>query len=396
MTSTMPPRPLALSAAHAAALVLVSLSAAASPPAVPPVAEIPVAPAPRASRRAGASSGKSATATLTTTTTTTTTTVPSLAAVTVDPGANAALPGAPGEAESRAHGAAETMPFLPAPEGSAAAHPVLADELPFRAERIHKEATEHPRHGRRKGRHGRPYHPAPGIVVDVLDATGGASAAELQRTARSSGYWPFRHCYEEGLRRDQHLAGHVALDLPLSQAAADRATVTNASLHDESVVLCVAREAAHLSLGGGADSAGTARLDIALSTGDEPVPVQHAVPHADELRDALRMSWPGVRQCYASALARQPDAGGRLELKFRVHGSGESAEVDEADSHFPDAEVTRCVLGVYRGAKLPSVAHGSHDATFVYALHLEPRPASLRERGPRPESRAQNASPAAK
>jgi hypothetical protein len=46
--------------------------------------------------------------------------------------------------------------------------------------------------------------------VDVADASGGASAAELQRVARNVGYWPFRHCYEEGLRRDQKMGGKVS------------------------------------------------------------------------------------------------------------------------------------------------------------------------------------------
>jgi hypothetical protein len=386
------PRSLVFSAAQAAALAVVSLSAlgaAASPPAVPPVAEIPVAPPPRSSRKAAARSAASGT--MTTTTTTTTTTVPSLAAVTGD---GRAEPDAP------LRGAAEAMPVLPPPAAAAAPHPVIADELPFRVERIHKELPEHGHHGHRRGRHGRPYHPAPGIVVDVLDARGGANPAELQRVARSSGYWPFRHCYEEGLRRDQHLAGHVALDLSLADGGADRATVTSATLRDESVVLCVAREAAHMSLAG-SDSPGSARVDIALSTGDEPVPLQHPAPHADELRDALRMSWPGVRQCYSRELARHPEAGGRLELRFRLHGGDEVVDVTEGDSRFSDAEVTRCVLGVYRGAKLPAVGHASHETTFVYALHLEAREARAaleREdtRGAQRSEPSQNVSPAAK
>ena len=98
------------------------------------------------------------------------------------------------------------------------------------------------------------------------------------------------------------------------------------------------------------------------------------MPHADELRESLRASWPAVKQCYAGALAKHADDGGRLELHFHVKPSGEIAEVAEGDTRFGDVEVTRCVLGVYRGAKLPGVAHGSHDASFVYALHLEARP----------------------
>ena len=277
------------------------------------------------------------------------------------------------------------MPPLPASGAPAAApHIVIVDELPFKATHTRaRELPEHAHHGKKKGRHGRPFHPAPGIVVDVPEASGGASATDVQRLARSVGYWPFRHCYEEGLRRDQHMGGKVAMDLSVAPGGAvDHANIASATLRDESVVLCVAREASHLALASG-ESATTAKLEVTLSTGDEPVPVPHAAPHADDLREALRASWPAVRQCYAGELARHPDAGGRMELRFRVHGNGEIAEVSEGDTRFGDVAVTRCVLGVYRNAKLPAIGHGSHETSFVYGLHLETRP-------------DQNVSPAAK
>jgi hypothetical protein len=371
----MPCRLLSGPAALGAALSLVSVSAlcaAGEPPAVPPVVEIPVAPLPRPRRvPASAPAPSPAPTTLTTTTVTTTTPVPPLAAITVEPTPPARV------------GATEAMPALPSPAGAAAASPaapahvVLVDEEPFRASHTHaREVPEHSsRHGKKHGRHGRPYHPAPGIVVDVPEANGGANAADLQRLARSVGYWPFRHCYEEGLRRDQHMAGHVTMDLAVAPGGAvDRAALTGASLHDESTVLCVAREASHLALAP-AQGATTAKLDVTLSTGDEPVPMPHVLPHADELREALRASWPAVRQCYASGVARHADDGGRMELAFHVRSHGEIDEVSEGETRFADVDVTKCVLGVYRGVKLPA-GHGSHETRFVYALHFEARPAA--------------------
>jgi len=365
MLSRSPLRP----AIVCAVLALASTSAlgadAATPPAVPPVAEIPVAPIPAPKKRLPPSPSETTPQT-TVTTTTTTTLAPSLAAVTVEPPAHA--------------GATELMPAAPTALSSPP-HVVLVDELPFRASHSHArelpEHAEHAHHGKKKGRHGRPFHPAPGIVVDINDATGGASSADLQRTGRNVGYWPFRHCYEEGLRRDQHMGGKVDLDLAVAPGGGvDRANITGATLHDESVVLCVAREAAHLALTPG-ESATSAKMELTLSTGDEPVPEPHPVPHAEELREALRASWPAVKQCYAGGLSKHADDGGRLELHFHVKPGGEIAEVAEGDTRFGDVEVTRCVLGVYRGAKLADVAHvahGSHDGSFVYALHLEARP----------------------
>jgi hypothetical protein len=369
----MPSRLFARPAFCCAVLALASMSASgasASPPPVPPVAEIPVAPV--AGAKKASSSSRPVPPLGTVTTTTTTTTAPALAAVIVEP-----LPHA---------GATELMPSVPA--AAPAPHVILVDELPFHATHAHAhELPEHAHHGRKKGRHGRPFHPAPGIVVDVPEATGGASAAELQRTGRNVGYWPFRHCYEEGLRRDQHLGGKVDLDLAVAPGGAvESANIASATLRDESVVLCVAREASHLALSPG-ESTTSAKLDLTLSTGDEPVPVPHALPHADELREELRSSWPAVKQCYGNEVAKHADVGGRMELRFHVRPSGDIAEVAEGDTRFADIDVTRCVLGVYRGAKLPGVAHGSHDASFVYALHLEARPEA------RP---AENVSPATK
>ena len=258
-----------------------------------------------------------------------------------------------------------------APAAPAVPHMVLVDELPYRA--THTRARELPEHahGKKHGRHGRPYHPAPGIVVDVPDAQGEADGADLQRTARNVGYWPFRHCYEEGLRRDQALSGKVALDVQVgATGAVERASLASATVKDESVALCVEREAEHLTL---APGKGSARLAVTLSTGDEAVPEPHAVPHAKELRESLRASWPAVEKCYAAGLASRPDAGGRLELRIRARSDGHVVDVAEGDTHF-DAAVTRCVLAVYRSASLPAVHGGPHESTFVYAMHLESRP----------------------
>jgi hypothetical protein len=251
----------------------------------------------------------------------------------------------------------------------------LVDELPFR--HAVAEVTESPardrHHAKRKGHHHRPYHPAPGIIVDVVDARGGAAAADLQRVARNIGYWPFRRCYEEGLRRDQRLGGKVPLELQVDPSGTvERAAANAATVADPSVVTCVAREALHLPLVPG-ESPTQAKLVVTLATGDEPVPVPRPVPGADDLRQALRGHWPEVEQCYASDLPRHPDAGGRMELRFRLNPSGEVAEVAEGDTRFGDADVTRCVLGVYRTTGFPALRGAPRDGTFVYAMHFEPR-----------------------
>ena len=284
-----------------------------------------------------------------------------------------------------------TSSLEPLSDPPSPARVVLADEVPFRF-LLHPRpdnasaAPDHVRtHSHRRGKTGnssRPYHPAPGIVINVSDAEGGPAAAEWQRTARNAGYWPVRRCYEEGLRRDQTLSGRVLLDLSLSPGGIERAVPASATVRDESVALCVAREASHLPLASSAGPA-QAKMEVTLSTGDEPVIVPPPAPHADQVREALRASWPAVERCYASELAKHPDLGGRLELRFRARGTGEVVEVaEEGESRFADVDVTRCVLGVYRSARLPAGrARSSRETSFAYAMHLEA---------------AQNTSPAAK
>ncbi len=286
----------------------------------------------------------------------------------------------------------DTPPEAPATAAVARPTPprvLVADELPYYPVRLrsHDSAPEH-HHARPSARSGhtnhstderadgpsrRPYHPAPGIIVDVVDAEGGLSAADLQRTARNGGYWPFRACYEEGLRKDQRLSGKVSLELHTTPGGAvDRSAVTATTVHDDIVAACVAREARHLALSP-VDAETTAKVDVSLAVGDEPVETPKPLPNAAPLRDALRGSWDAVRKCYGGELAGHPDAGGRLEVTFHVRHDGEIIDVAEGDSRFGDVEVTRCVLGVYRTLKI-SALHFARDSHFVYALHLEAKP----------------------
>lgn len=212
-------------------------------------------------------------------------------------------------------------------------------------------------------------------MVDVVAAQGGASAAALQRTARNLGYWPFRQCYEDGLRRDSHMTGKVSLELLVNAGGAvDRSLVRTTTLRDEMVAACVAREARHLALPS-SSAPTTARVEVSLLLGDEPVATGRPVPNAEPIRESLRGQWSAVRRCYSSRLASRPSIGGRMELHFHVR-HGEIVDVDEltaadASGRFGDPDVTRCVLAVYRAARLP---HGQREPSFVYPLRLESAP----------------------
>lgn len=318
-------------------------------PAIPSVASIPVAPLGAASTQGP----------------------PALAAAAPQPPPSPASPALAG-IQTSPNAAAETA-SAPPPKPLV----VLVDELPYRWSRlVATEMSERPHASRSKVRHlTRQEHAGPRVVVDATEDQGGTRAAELQSVARSAGYWPFRRCYEEGLRRDQGLAGKVSLDVAVAPSGSvERADMVSATLRDESVALCIGREATHLAFPLG-DAPIRAKIEVSLAAGDEPVTVPRPALHADELREALRASWPAVEQCYASELAKRPGAGGRMELRFRARSSGEIAEVsEEGDARFPDVDVTRCVLGVYRTTRLPPArVCSARETTFGYAIHLEAR-----------------------
>ena len=253
----------------------------------------------------------------------------------------------------------------------AATGTLLVDDPPSHVSQGKAVMTRPPRVKARR-RPGRPYHPDPRIVIDVLEGRGIASA-DLQRTARDSGYWPFRRCYEDGLRRDQEHLGRVSLALSISASGqVERSSVTASTLRDRTVMACLAREARLISFSP-ADSEALAAASVSLAAGDEPVAVALPVAGADALRRSLRVAWPAVQQCYSQALARNAQVGGSLELLFRVDLQGEVAEVSEGSMHLADSDLRRCVLDTYRGARL-GLGDATHERRFAYSLHFETDP----------------------
>lgn len=264
-------------------------------------------------------------------------------------------------------GSADLSEAGPAPQSV-----LLIDEPPAHISHGSERAMTRPVRPRPRRRPGKPYHPDPRIVIDVLDARG-AAAADLQRTARDAGYWPFRRCYEDGLRRDQDLAGKVSLALAISPSGqVEQSAVTGGTLRDRTVMACVTREARQLSFASGTAMV-TAAAEVTLATGDEPVAVAVPVARAEEIRQVLRTVWPAAQQCYSQALVVDPLAGGRIELLFRIDIHGEIAEVSPGSTRLAGSTLGRCVLGAYQGLRL-GLPEADHERHFVYALHFETDP----------------------
>lgn len=337
---------------------------------------------------------------------------PAPAAVTPAPSAVAPAAVAPAAAAEPPKPAAD--PSKPAEPGAATARPEpapppplaisIADELPHQPVSLAPRAAPDPRArpgsndtkpaakpskkaSKKRGkqpRHAtstRPYHPDPGIIIDVASVQGAATQADVQRIARAKGYGTVRACYEEGLRRNQQLAGRVAVELTLqSDGTVQNAHKTSTTLSDDNVALCVAREIGRLHLADAPKSpsadakdltSSTVTMNVSLAVGDEQVAVQRPAPHADKLRDVLRGKLANVEACYKTGLERRRDIGGRLNVRVRATKAGEIVETGEWESRFPDVEVTRCVLSAVKAAKLPRLGR---ETVFIYPIHLESTP----------------------
>ena len=234
-----------------------------------------------------------------------------------------------------------------------------------------------------KGPKGKPPHAAPRVKVDVIEVRGGASESDMQRAARLKSYWPFRICYEEGLRRTQKLHGTIKLRLTIGSNGRPSGVQQLATeLGDPAVVSCVVKSAMGLGLPPPSSGAPQVTLDISLWPGDEPVSVKTALrgksavlPEAPAIAETLRAHLGEVRLCYADGRRRHEGLWGRLGLALRMHG-GTIDDVTEIESHFPDSEVTECVRKIFLHAAIPPV---DHEIVVVYPLRLghlpEPRDA---------------------
>jgi len=216
-------------------------------------------------------------------------------------------------------------------------------------------------------------HPAPRVKVDVVQVRGHIEEADVLRTARAKGYWPFRLCYEEGLRRAPKLRGTVKFRVTVGPGGTARGVrKLAAELEDSDVTNCVLKAARNLALAAPERGTPDVTLEVSLWPGDAPVRTGSASPSrpsdtSDALVAALRSRWTGVRACYAEGLRRTPGLWGRLAMRLRVTAKGDVIEAAEVESHFPDRDVTECALRVYERAGL---APYGEDRVIVYPLRL--------------------------
>jgi hypothetical protein len=249
------------------------------------------------------------------------------------------------------------------------------------------------------------FHVAPRVVVDVAVRSGKLplhaaekgvfSETALLAQARSHGYWPFRLCFEDGLRENGKLHGKTDVRVRIAR---DGRVVSSrlgpSELRDDSVQRCLNERARALHFTPGPRRAVDATLTVDLSPGDAPLPDARAGSdanadsgHLDVAATALALSdaSASISTCYLGALAADARLWGRLALQLDVGSDGVVRKVVEHDSRFPARQVVTCAVAAMNGKRLPPPAGG--PASVVWAVRLgapldTPAPAPLADRVP--------------
>lgn len=215
------------------------------------------------------------------------------------------------------------------------------------------------------------FHPAPRVKVDVVVVAGPLqktarvdprtkkpdrvlSQASLLARSRKYGYWPFRLCFEAGLRKKATLGGKTRIRFRVNRAGRIlQKRLLSTKLEDREVAQCLVEAASEIELLPALRSIDVeAKID--LWRGDAPLPTLVESPEKaptldhDAITAVVEASRASFEGCYRSALARDPALWGRVEVAVQLDPSGVVVSASERDSHFPDKEAAACVIETTR------------------------------------------------
>jgi hypothetical protein len=88
------------------------------------------------------------------------------------------------------------------------------------------------------------------------------------------------------------------------------------------------------------------------------------------IQEVVRARYDLFRSCYESGLARSPDVGGRVAVRFVIGRDGSVSYAIPICTSMPDPEVVRCVVQHYRALHFPKPAGGI--VTVVYPIMFSP------------------------
>ncbi len=91
----------------------------------------------------------------------------------------------------------------------------------------------------------------------------------------------------------------------------------------------------------------------------------------DIVRRIIRAHINEVRHCYNQALAKNPNASGRVTVDFVINGKGDVKVANVAESTLKDSSVGVCIEKAVRRWKFPKVG-GGHDVMVSYPFVMSP------------------------
>jgi hypothetical protein len=245
------------------------------------------------------------------------------------------------------------------------------------------------------------FHVAPRIMVDTVvrsgrlparsSAKGVLSQLGVLAQARNRGYWPFRVCYEGGLRRDPALRGKVELRFTIGTTGHVTASrLLGAAFKDPEVARCVATRAKGLGFSPPPARRADVDMTVELNPGDAPLPALAATeapqtPAAAKpeprlggaqlraVQSALSQRTEAFAACYTSGRARDAGLWGRIGLRITLE-KGTVTRVVQHESRFPDAAVVACVTSTVQAQAFCDDAPGKLEVEGAIKLGSPPPP----------------------
>jgi len=217
------------------------------------------------------------------------------------------------------------------------------------------------------------YHAAVRVIVNATVLSGRGSLGALSprdvlANARASGYWPFRLCYEEGLRAGERKRGTVAVRLSANRGGSVTFARSMSSSLSRSVTQCLRQATYKLKFKAGARRRLDLQLTLQLSPGDAALPPRTREPNAPDSAASRAPSRSGdtnptvpelaavafepapfepwthvVAECYGPGLQRDAQLWGRVQVRLKRDERGAVVSAEQLDSQFPDPEVVACI-----------------------------------------------------
>ena len=232
------------------------------------------------------------------------------------------------------------------------------------------------------------FHPGTRVVVDAQLAgrhprssnarSRGLTADRVQAQARSKGYWPFRLCFEAGQREKKSAGGETRIAFAINARGRPfGARLISSQLGNAQSSACLLEELGKLRF-----SPPPRRLDMLASIriwpGDAELPPLSDGPvtavdmskgfDPTSIRARVSQRKAQLTACFAEARRTDPSLWGRLAFAVILEVDGTVHRVNEVESHFPNANASRCAAAALSTIVFPSVS--GKPFSFVLAMRL--------------------------